>query len=360
MLHDALKRHKAGFLVLLDAADRLKARKVRETLRNKIYELEYFCRRERLEFRCVVAGRYIKSEWDDKGRKGPRFSDKYAIVLTPFDQDVVQDAIQDFTECQGDIAKLARRVIYVSGGHPRLIASCLGFLKDNPRAKVSDIDHNLIKDDLERTYEEIYESVPQKLHEILDMISILRWGNANFLEDYGSIVGVIPGNFPTGNDLVKELSGARLWNFDDSWLGYRDDICRRVLLAYAYRDDTQLRCELHGVAAEICERWLQSAPENAFYIPTLVVEGLYHSLNSSCKEQQVIPTLRKLLGYLRGSCVPDLIRGIQGKIRRDEELQGLFFDLTQDEDYFNRHLDPLLNNEIESAEDLLRSHRGGV
>ncbi|MBD3270148.1 hypothetical protein GF376_01335 [Candidatus Peregrinibacteria bacterium] len=219
-------------------------------------------------FRIRLAGRYTTSSWARKAKKC-----KLVVhPLTPFKFNAVRDTIRLKSERQLDLR--AAHLMHVTGGHPGCIIEILERMNfDEPVEQHFALNDDKYKRIVLSTASQVRQSIPPKLRDVFDTLSVFRRYNYWLLErmiDDGLIS--YQGD---ARDLEKELTATYLVVRDQGFI--QDEIVRRLLsirLRWKERERFVTLCEQARV---IYREYLGNTISRPEFV---AIEGLYQELQS--------------------------------------------------------------------------------
>jgi hypothetical protein len=300
--------------------------------------------------RFVFAGRKVQEFWSEYRRwensSGCRYhlrSEKL-LTLSPFEHTHVEELIdrkatkKHFETSQLDIADIAKTLLYLSGGHPKVINGILDelieigfrqidshFENDNIRNLVERYIHNLVQTALEK-----YDPLSQKN---IRTILVFRMVTLDILDQLrvNSLISWTEDNAK----LLSFLRDSQFLRFDDKALCYRDDILRRIIyLDFAFgcvenaaHIQAVHRCALAYYTALI-ER---GEPKSAYFI-----EWLFHALQTDdMSRERIISEWNSLVENIHSSSflAEDLRKAVMEALPKDSEIRYMYGKCFGSEDF---------------------------
>jgi hypothetical protein len=349
----------APFLLLFDSVDKISIRlanELKEELAHLYKRLTQLVR-PGVEFKCLAAGRRIADAWAQGGSQGHV---EY-IHLGAFTRHVVQKELDQICRRVGQIPNssggmecIVSRLLYLSGGHPKLIVRALKKLDIfdailNPTTFMWEA----FDQDLSSAYSEMIDEIPKEVREIFQKLSVLRFYNAGLLDQFGRRSDFIPEPYESGLKVFEILTKHRLIEPNELAKMYTDGIYRRVLLNYA-RDNGLNVTALHANAYKIYELWLREHRKCLIFGRHLFIEAFYHYVCSSNGSDNLLSMLRQnlscLVWYYEDSDLVDIVRSIKRLLNHDYELQEELRMIIGEDDFLGEEVFPMLDRVIRDSD----------
>ncbi|CAK8714208.1 hypothetical protein GCAAIG_03555 [Candidatus Electronema halotolerans] len=224
-------------------------------------------------FRVRMAGRYIGGIWDGKAREIPLL----VRPLSPFQFRHVRATVQPYFSEKNETALdlFAAQIMHITGGHPRLMAQIINqdIFKSDPIA----VFQKCHEEQILESAREIRKSIPDKLKNIFDVLSVFRRYNHRILKE------IIKFNLIEWQDDVNELEDA----LTSTYLVKRkngfiqDEIVRRLLAIRLRLEENECFLDLCWCARDIYQADLQ----NSISRPEIIaIEGMYQELQLGCSD----------------------------------------------------------------------------
>jgi hypothetical protein len=269
-----------GLILLLDL-DKKPALAVLEDLlgqfipamQERLRQMEFFSTRHN-RFRVIVAGRYLAREIGAI----PGCVPLNVLRLTPFDYEVVREAVQAFLPDDRDVAVtgISAHLMHFTGGHPGCLARCLRKYAEvglTPDAFLQRCAQEVGETIVKPVAQDVRDNVPRGLLRVLDRLCVFRYLDYPLLDSLTEGETPIIKGYASGVKLADTLTGTYLLDWEQRLL--RDDITRR-LLAIRLREEGRSLPKRCRQAQEICMAQLQR-PGTEMY-EFWVIEYLYQVL----------------------------------------------------------------------------------
>jgi hypothetical protein len=300
--------------------------------------------------RFIFAGRKVQEFWSDYRRweisSGCRYhlrSEKL-LTLSPFEQTHVEELIDckarkiNLETSQLDIADIAKTLLYLSGGHPKVINGILDeligigfrqidsrFDNDNIRDLVERYIHNLVQAALEK-----YDSPSQKN---IRTILVFRMVTLDILDQLclNSLISWAEDNVK----LLSFLRDSQFLRFDDKALCYRDDILRRIIyLDFAFGDAenaTHIQ-SVHRCALSYYKALIERGEPKSTYL----IEWLFHALQvEGMSQERIVSEWNSLVENIHSSnfLAEDLRWAVVEALPKDSEIRYMYGKCFGSEDF---------------------------
>jgi hypothetical protein len=326
------------------------------------------------KLRAVLAGRFVASEWDARGK---RHSLKFMLLpLSPFSRDIVEEAVRlkvqevrrtlDPSACRA----MARGIVRLTGGHPR----CMGQLIDHLAKRKFSINYEgpgnyfdrirdrVFRDSVRPVIDALMDKLDDRMSDLLSRICVFRRFDQRILDvllNSGEIEG-----FESGEQALVGLNATALITspgFVEAEKRYEhlhtDRIARRLLALAMRTASPRSHDRLNAIARHIFKAWLagknieavprESPPVYAGKLPNkprdhlqvaLVQEYLYHYLQSveTVSEEDLEQEARRLHDELDSSLgaydVPNQGSRLRDALMSDWELEDRIYYLAGGEE----------------------------
>lgn len=300
--------------------------------------------------RFIFAGRKAQEFWSDYRRWENSSGCKYhlrsekMLTLSPFEQTHVEELIDrkarkiNLETSQLDIADIAKTLLYLSGGHPKVINGILDeligigfrqidshFDNDNIRDLVERYIHNLVQTALAK-----YDSPSQKNIRTILVFRMVTLDILDQLRDSGLILWT-----KDNAKLLSFLRDSQFLRFDDKALCYRDDILRRIIyldFAFGSAEDTVHIQAVHRCALAYYKALIERGePKSAYFI-----EWLFHALQvENMPRERIVLEWNLLIESIHSSnfLAEDLRWAVMEALPKDSEIRYMYGKCFGSEDF---------------------------
>jgi hypothetical protein len=326
------------------------------------------------KLRAVLAGRFVASEWDARGKRhGLKFM---LLPLSPFSRDIVEEAVrlkvQEVRRILDPLAcrAMARGIVRLTGGHPR----CMGQLIDHLATRKFSINYEgpgnyfdrirdgIFRDSVRPVIDALMDKLDDTVSDLLSRICVFRRFDQRILDvllNSGEIEG-----FGSGEQALVSLNATALITppgIVEAEKGYEhlhtDRIARRLLALAMRSASPRSHGRLNAIARHIFKAWLdgrnieavprEGPPVYAGKLPNkprdhlqvaLVQEYLYHYLQSveTVSEEDLEQEARRLHDELDSSLgaydVPNQGGRLRDALMSDWELEDRIYYLAGGEE----------------------------
>jgi hypothetical protein len=272
------------------------------------------------------------------------------MTLSPFKKTHVEELIAYKAQRRGiptdqlEIADVAEKLLYLSGGHPGVINGILDELVARRFRQLDDYlgdnFQRLIGNHVSSVALEIFKSYEVPIQRDVKTILIFRMITLDILEKL-RCAGLISWGEDNAR-LLGFLRDQQFLHFDDRMLCYHDDILRRIIyLDFAfgsqqYADHIQ---NTHKCALEYYEVLIgEKGEQKGIYF----VEWMFHALQiADIPKPELLLRWKSLLSQIRPTPVlpDDLKRSIAEGLHKDPEIRYMYRAHFGTEDFL-----PLFNN----------------
>ena len=298
-----------------------------------------------VEFRLRLAGRHVDPAWKDPRNK----FDVTISSLTPFRFRYVRETLHHLFPEQSQLYLRAAHIMHLTGGHPGCMARlirCLNF--DMPPDQII-ADEATFRDTVLTAADEVRATIPERLREIFDMLSLFRRYTSRLLE-YLLRNGIV--QYDKGADrLEEELTATYLVSRQYGFI--QDDIVRRLLSIRLWLQDSENFLSLCAYARDAYVANLEYGSRRP---DVLVAEALYQEARlgyfddrEALRKQFFAPggTVERYLAYIANDADPlDAKRNLEalltGQREGDWELRFALNYFLRDTDYTDDPLKSLL------------------
>jgi hypothetical protein len=346
-----------GVLLLIDAVDNLPPEDEKwlfavfnETVTGSYMSYE----RGEVSFpvRLILAGRKVEAFWRRyqswEAAAGCIYHLRSAnfLSLSPFVQVHVEELVErkvhkkqrDFRIAESQIAHIAEKLLYFSGGHPGVINGILDELIGRKFRQVDDyLDSNIervINLHIHGVVKQIFEKYDSSQEQDVKTVLVFRMVTLDILEALRSCK-LIAWNEDNAH-LLGFLRDNQFLHFDDKVSFYHDDILRRIIyLDFAFGGNERRAHvqAIHHCAVEYYEMLIgQASQQKSLYFS----EWLFHALQlTDWSPKEVLSKWKNLLSKIHPAPIlpEDMKKAIADGLQNDAEIRHVYRKFFKKEDY---------------------------
>lgn len=303
--------------------------------------IDYDKGRTSFPVRLVLAGRQVEAFWTRYKRWENSSGCKYhlrsenLLPLSPFKKTHVEELIDCKAHRSGistdqlEIADIAEKLLYLSGGHPSVINGILDELVIRRFRQLDDYlgdnFQRLIGNHISGVVMEIFKKYAPPVQKDVKTILVFRMVTLDILERLRSS-GLISWEGDNAR-LLGFLRDNQFLHFDDRLLCYHDDILRRIIyldFAFASPENRAHIQAIHQCAMEyyktlICKK---DGQKSGYFI-----EWLFHALQvDGIAKDEITRQWKSLLSAIRPAPVlpEDLKKAIEDGLQKDAEIRFVY------------------------------------
>ncbi len=338
-----------GVLLLIDAVDTLPAEDEKWLFGvfNEIVTGSYINYEKGIPsfpVRLILAGRKVEVFWrryqDWEKTAGCKYHLRSAncLPLSPFAQAHVEELIKrklhkkqkDAQIDQTQLAEIAEKLLYFSGGHPGVIN---GILDELIRRKFRQLDdylekhfEQLINLHIHEVVEQIFEKYDSSRKKDIKTVLVFRMVSLDILEALRAR-GLIAWQEDNAH-LLGFLRDNQFLHFDNKLSFYHDDILRRIIyldFAFGSKPSQQAHVQAaHTCAVAYYETFIgEAGPQNSHCF----IEWLFHTLQlSNWSPKDILTKWKMLLSKIHPAPIlpEDMKKAILDGLQKDAEITHIY------------------------------------
>lgn len=271
----------AGIVLLVDSVERLPEDEIDPFLNDFLFAIWSVIRTLRIR----LAGRYSGFLWQKRAKE----FDLTIKSLTPFRFRYVKETVRRLLPTQEEPDLCAAHLMHITGGHPGCMAEIIQRIDSSQTAEENfRINQDNYREIVLSVANETRKSIPEKLREIFDILSVFRRYNHRLLQQI-----IDAGLIKYDGDaaiLERALTATYLVTRKDGFI--QDEIVRRLLVTKLRWEEPERFVELCEKAKQVYEQDLQTVTSRPEHI---AMEGLYHELQLDYYQRDQSQTTRETL-----------------------------------------------------------------